>query len=94
MNNIDRDEFIRIFNEIDNYNYEEMNAVFEFENDFIKLWTWDCDEYYILEKETGILINWYKHLGRANYCNKKLTIKEYEEFAKRILKELKENCNE
>ena len=28
------------------------------------------DEFYILHKDSGILINWYKHLGRTNTCNK------------------------
>lgn len=28
------------------------------------------DEFYILHKDSGVLINWYKHLGRTNTCNK------------------------
>lgn len=27
------------------------------------------DEFYILHKDSGVLINWYKHLGRTNTCN-------------------------
>lgn len=27
------------------------------------------DEYYIFDMDTGVAINWYKHLGRTNTCN-------------------------
>lgn len=30
--------------------------------------TWE--EYYIIHFPSGIMINWYKHLGRTNTCNK------------------------
>lgn len=30
----------------------------------------DEDEFYILHRPSGTLINWYKHLGRTNTCNK------------------------
>ena len=28
------------------------------------------DEFYIIHFRSGIIINWYKHLGRTNTCNK------------------------
>lgn len=28
------------------------------------------DEYYIIHLDSGTIINWYKHLGRTNTCNK------------------------
>lgn len=28
------------------------------------------DEFYIIHLESGTIINWYKHLGRTNTCNK------------------------
>lgn len=28
------------------------------------------DEFYIMHKDSGTVINWYKHLGRTNTCNK------------------------
>lgn len=86
---IDRDEFIRIFLDI----YEILMDIYDFENDKIKIWNWE-DETFILEKDTGIVVNWYKHLGRCNVCNKELTIENYEEFAERILQELKNNDND
>lgn len=83
---IERDEFIRIFEEIDKI----LIDIYEFENEKIKIWKWE-DEYFILEKDKGIIVNWYKHLGRCNTCNTKLTIGNYETFAERILEELKGN---
>ena len=29
------------------------------------------DEFYIIHLDSGIMINWYKHLGRTNTCNRK-----------------------
>lgn len=86
---IEREEFIRIFYEIDKILIE----IYDFENEKIKIWQWE-EEYFILEKDTGIIVSWYKHLGRCNVCNKDLTIENYEEFAKRILEELKEKNND
>ena len=35
------------------------------------------DDFYILDTETGLLITWYKHLGRINMTNdKNLTLDE------------------
>lgn len=28
------------------------------------------DEFYIIHLDSGTIINWYKHLGRTNTCNK------------------------
>lgn len=28
------------------------------------------DEFYIIHFDSGTIINWYKHLGRTNTCNK------------------------
>lgn len=39
------------------------------------------DEFYIIHLESGTIINWYKHLGRTNTCNK-------EEFTLEDLREL------
>lgn len=77
---ITRDEFIRIFSKIDEIIYE----IYDYEDFDIKIWHYE-DDIYILEKDTGILVNWYKHLGRCNTCNKELSIREYEQFAERVL---------
>lgn len=31
---------------------------------------YNSDEFYIMHLESGTVINWYKHLGRTNTCNK------------------------
>jgi len=84
---LERDKFIEIFQPIENLLIDKYD--FSYENELIKIWYWE-DEVFILEKQTGILVNWYKHLGRANYVNKKLTEKEIREFAVRVLLQLKE----
>lgn len=46
------------------------------------------DEVYLIQLETGIIINWYKHLGRCNMTNYDMTKEEFENF----LKKLEEDC--
>ena len=38
------------------------------------------DEYYIIHLPSGTMINWYKHLGRTNTCNKNLSLAELKLF--------------
>ena len=39
------------------------------------------DEFYIIHRESGTMINWYKHLGRTNTCNKEgFTLEDLHEF--------------
>lgn len=41
------------------------------------------DEFYILHKASGVVINWYKHLGRTNTCNREdFTLDDLREFLK------------
>lgn len=48
------------------------------------------DEFYIIHLESGTIINWYKHLGRTNTCNKEgFTLEDLREF----LTLLKEDMN-
>lgn len=42
---------------------------------------YDSDEFYIIHLESGTIINWYKHLGRTNTCNKEgFTLEDLKEF--------------
>lgn len=50
----------------------------------------DEDEYYILHKPSGTMINWYKHMGRTNTCNKNLSLEELKLFLLLLRKELVE----
>ena len=38
------------------------------------------DEYYIIHLPSGTMINWYKHFGRTNTCNKNLSLAELKLF--------------
>lgn len=50
-------------------------------------WFYDEDEYYIIHKNSGMMVNWYKHLGRTNTCNQDgKTIDDLREFF-RLFKE-------
>ena len=47
------------------------------------------DEFYILHRDSGTLINWYKHAGRTNTCNKPdLTLDDFREFLVELRKDL------
>ena len=50
----------------------------------------DDDEFYILHKQSGTMINWYKHMGRTNTCNKDLSLEELKLFLLLLRKELVE----
>lgn len=47
------------------------------------------DEFYILHRDSGVLINWYKHAGRTNTCNKPdFTLEDFHEFLVELRKDL------
>lgn len=50
----------------------------------------DESEFYILHKPSGTMINWYKHMGRTNTCNKDLSLEELKLFLLLLRKELVE----
>ena len=83
---LDRDDFVNIYG---NVSEALMNESWYETSDF-KGW-YNDDEWYILHKPSGTLINWYKHCGRTNTCNKTLTLEQHKEFAKMILEDMKEN---
>lgn len=48
--------------------------------DEFSLFRWE-DEFYILHRNSGIMINWYKHAGRTNTCNKPdFTLDDFKKF--------------
>ena len=50
------------------------------------------DDFYILDTETGLLITWYKHLGRINMTNDKaLTLDELKQEFIKLKQDLEEN---
>ena len=47
------------------------------------------DEFYIIHLPSGIMINWYKHLGRTNTCNKEgFTLDDLREFLQLLKNDL------
>lgn len=52
-------------------------------------WFSNSDEYYIIHLESGMMVNWYKHLGRTNTCSQSdRTIDDYYEFFRLFKEEL------
>ena len=49
------------------------------------LFTSRGDELYIIHFPSGTIVNWYKHMGRTNTCNKNLTLDDLREFKKMLL---------
>ena len=83
---IERDKFCGIFF------FMEVNSIYyevDIETRNFKYWRYD-DDYYILRKEDGVLIGWYKHLGRINVANEPLDEKDYIKFAEQFKQELME----
>ena len=35
-------------------------------------WFSNADEYYIIHLDSGMMVNWYKHLGRTNTARRKI----------------------
>ena len=66
--------------------YETLRNAFcqgEFHTSEEFVWFRDDDEFYIIHKRSGMMINWYKHLGRTNTCSQSnRTIEDYYEFFK------------
>lgn len=83
---IERDRFCEIFSFVyaDAIYYE-----WDVETQNFKYWRYG-DDLYILRKTDGVLIGWYKHLGRINVANERLKEKNYIEFANQFKQELVE----
>lgn len=89
-----RDEMTKVFEEVFPLNSKEW--------DWYTVWTCDFgdtnsfhafkdgDEFYILHKPSGTMINWYKHMGRTNTCNKDLSLDELKLFLLLLRNELVE----
>ena len=89
---IDRDMFRKIVSETIGYDnlmsafdYGEMNQSYNF------AWFRYDGEFYIVHKDSGMMINWYKHTGRTNTCSQDFrTVEDYYEFFKMFKEELEE----
>ena len=89
-----RDEMSKVFEEVfpldsKTWNWDEVwYCDFRDTNSFHAFK--DYDEFYILHKPSGTMINWYKHVGRCNTCNKDLSLEELKLFLLLLRKELVE----
>lgn len=83
---IERDDFERIYLPV----VKKLCYETEYETDYFKGW-YNNDEWYILHKRSGTMINWYKHCGRCNTCNKTLSLHQHEIFANMIYEDMLEN---
>lgn len=90
----EREDFCNVFNEV--FTSEQYGKLFDLltsgYSSYGFILTRYDDDFYILDTETGLLITWYKHLGRINMTNDKaLTLEELKfEFIK-LKKDLEEN---
>lgn len=90
----EREDFCNVFNEV--FTSEQYGKFFDLltsgYSSYGFILTRYDDDFYILDTETGLLITWYKHLGRINMTNDKtLTLEELKlEFIK-LKKDLEEN---
>lgn len=79
----DRDDFCNVLHDV--FTKDEL---FEIEvkcqehncSDSFHLYYAD-NEFYIIHLNSGTIINWYKHFGRTNTCNKEgFTLTDFKEF--------------
>lgn len=90
----ERQDFCDVFNEV--FTSDQYGKLFDLltsgYSSYGFILTRYDDDFYILDTETGLLITWYKHLGRINMTNdKSLTLEELKfEFIK-LKKDLEEN---
>ena len=71
----DRDEFVSTFKQVftndEIFDLEIMCVKHTTLNEFLLFYHVDWEEFYIIHLPSGTIINWYKHLGRTNTCNRK-----------------------
>lgn len=87
-----------LFVNLPQYHFDRAEMCEVFDADFI-FWLYDHlntsndeffihlngDEFYITHLKSGTIVNWYKHVGRTNTCNKNLTLDDLREFKKMLL---------
>lgn len=89
---LEREDFVSLFEQVfGNYGIDiEQIVVDGWTGERFHLF-WEDDEYYILDMQTGMMLNWYKHLGRTNTCNQIRTIEEIKEFLELLKEDLENN---
>lgn len=78
---IGRDELCKIVANI--IGYERLMDAFDYGPVICDEFAWfiNSDEFYIIHLDSGMMVNWYKHLGRTNTCSQlDRTVEDYYEF--------------
>lgn len=87
----DRKDFCKVFEEVftlDEYVDIDVLCGENRHFDEFTLMRWE-DEFYILHRNSGIMINWYKHMGRTNTCNKPdFTLDDLRVFLQKLREDL------
>lgn len=85
---LDRDLFCKIISET--IGYGQLLDAFCYGVVVCDEFTWfkNEDEFYIIHLDSGMMVNWYKHLGRCNTCSQNRTIDEYYQFFNLFKEEL------
>ena len=90
----EREDFCNTFNEV--FTSEQYDKLFDIltsgYSSYEFILTRHDDDFYILDTETGLLITWYKHLGRINMTNDKtLALEELHQELSKLREDLEEN---
>ena len=92
----EREDFCNAFNEV--FTSDQYGKLFDLMTrhdgyrSYKFILTRHDDDFYILDTETGLLITWYKHLGRINMTNDKaLTLDELKQEFTKLKQDLEEN---
>ena len=70
----ERDEFVSTFEQVfrsdEILELEVMCQHYTTLNSFLLFYNPNWEEFFIIHLPSGTIVNWYKHLGRTNTCNK------------------------
>lgn len=87
----ERRDFAHVFEEV--FTFDEYIDIYvtcgtNCHLDEFSLFRWQ-DEFYILHRNSGILINWCKHMSHTNTCNKPdFTLDDFRDFLKKLREDL------
>lgn len=92
----DRDAFVstfeQVFTDSEIVNIEDLCQHHKQIGNFLLFYSSE-EEFYIIHLPSGTIINWYKHLGRTNTCNKEnFTITGLKNFLERLKVDINEHA--
>lgn len=94
----DRDAFVSTFEQVftndEIFDLEIMCVKHTTLNEFLLYYHCDLEEFYIIHLSSGTIVNWYKHLGRTNTCNKEnFSIADLKNLLEKLKADIKEKNN-